>query len=371
MNIVALCEQKPETRVALTPSVTKQYQTLGHQLFVETGAGERSGFSNETFAAFDVVTNKAKTLLPQADIILTVNAPSKAILKLLQPNTLVITQFENDDQTIVDYCLANNFSLINMKQMPRISRAQNMDTLSSQTNLAGYKAVLVAVNAFQRVVPMMMTAAGMIHPAKVLILGAGVAGLQAIATAKRLGAAVSVFDVRRAAKEQVESLNAEFVEVSEEDIESEGGYAGEASEEYKQKQAELIHMHAQQADIIITTALIPNRPAPMLIQEDTISSMKPGSIIVDMATARGGNCALSKKDKVVEAHGVTIIGYSNLAGMVPTTASELYANNLLQLVKLMSNEGQITFNPEDAVLQQTLICHQGQLMPFMHEEQTA
>lgn len=371
MNIVTSCEQKPETRVALTPSVAKQYQTLGHQLFLQHSAGELSGFSDQLFEAFDVTVDKAKTILPKANVLLTVNAPAKVTLKCLAPNTLVISQFENDDNTLVEYCLANQLSLINMKQMPRISRAQNMDTLSSQSNLAGYKAVLMAVNAFQRVVPMMMTAAGMIHPAKILILGAGVAGLQAIATAKRLGAAVYAFDVRRAAKEQVESLSAEFVEVSEEDIESKDGYAGEASESYKQKQAELIHEYALQSDIIVTTALIPNRAAPILIQEETVQAMKPGSIIVDMATSRGGNCALSEMDKVVEKHGVTIMGYSNLAGMVPTTASELYANNLLQMVKLISDDGQITFNSEDVVLQHTLVCHQGEMMPFMPEEQPA
>lgn len=371
MNIVAPCEQKPETRVALTPSVVKQYQSLGHQLYLQQGAGELSGFFDQGFEALDVTVDKEKSVLANANVLLTVNAPAVKSLKHLQPDTLIISQVENDDNTLVDYCLANQLSLINMKQMPRISRAQNMDTLSSQSNLAGYKAVLLAVNAFQRAVPMMMTAAGMIHPAKILILGAGVAGLQAIATAKRLGAAVFAFDVRRAAKEQVESLNAEFVEVSDEDIEGEGGYAGEASEAYKQKQAELIHEHAKEADIIITTALIPNRAAPVLIQKETVKAMKPGSIIVDMATPRGGNCTLSEIDKVVDVNGVSIIGYSNLAGMVPATASELYANNLLQMVKLISDDGQIQLNHDDVVLQHTLICHQGKMMPFMPEEQPA
>ncbi|WP_367607327.1 Re/Si-specific NAD(P)(+) transhydrogenase subunit alpha [Legionella sp. W05-934-2] len=371
MNIVASCEQKPETRVALTPSVVRHYQSLGHQVFLEQGAGELSGFSDQMYEACDVSVDKPKSILSTANVLLSVNVPTKNTLKYLAPNTLIISQFENDESAIIDYCLANQLSLINMKLMPRISRAQNMDTLSSQSNLAGYKAVLMAVNAFQRVVPMMMTAAGMIHPAKVLILGAGVAGLQAIATAKRIGAAVYAFDVRRAAKEQVESLSAEFVEVSDEDMEGEGGYAGEASDAYKQKQAALIHEHAQQADMIITTALIPNRPAPILIQEETVRAMKPGSVIVDMATARGGNCALSENDKVVVKHGVTIMGYSNLAGLVPATASELYANNLLQLVKLISDDGQIKLNADDTVLQHTLICHQGQTMPFMREEQPA
>ena len=371
MNIVTPSEQKPETRVALTPSVVKQYQGIGHQLSIQQGAGDLSGFADQAYQSMNVIVDKPKSVLANANVILTVTPPAKSTLKLLAKNTLIISQFDNDDHTLVDYCMANHLSLINMKQLPRISRAQNMDTLSSQANLSGYKAVLLAVNAYQRVIPMMMTAAGMIHPAKILILGAGVAGLQAIATAKRLGAVVSAFDVRRAAKEQVESLGAEFVEVSDEDVEDQGGYAKEASDAYKQKQAELIHEHAKNADIIITTALIPNRPAPVLIEAETVQAMKPGSIIVDMATSRGGNCQLSVIDKEIEIDGVTIMGYSNLAGMIPATASELYANNLLQLVKLISDDGQIKLNEEDAILQHTLICHQGEMMPFMPQEQRA
>lgn len=242
-----------------------------------------------------------------------------------------------------------------------------MDSLSSQANLAGYKAVLEAVNRFHQVVPMMMTAAGMIKPAKVLILGAGVAGLQAIATAKRLGAVVYAFDVRSAAKEQVESLGAEFIEVAASDpnLESTGGYAREASEEYKQLQAELIDQYAKSSDIVITTALIPNRPAPRLLYKKTIEQMKPGSIVVDSATSRGGNCELSLRDEVIEHNQVTLIGISNMAGLVPRTASELYANNLLHLIRFLAPKPpEVEFNPKDEIIQQALLCHEGHYLPF-------
>ena len=225
-----------------------------------------------------------------------------------------------------------------MNLIPRISRAQSMDSLSSQANLAGYRAVFEGVNRYNRAVPMMMTAAGMIQPAKVLILGAGVAGLQAIATAKRLGAVVYAFDVRSVAKEQVQSLGAEFIEVSEgQDNETSGGYASETSEAYQRLQAELIDQYAKQADIVVTTALIPGRKAPILLRKKTIEAMKPGSIIVDLATSRGGNCEVSQRDKIIkDKNGVTVVGFSNIAGLVPATASELYANNLVHLLTLLT-----------------------------------
>lgn len=253
-----------------------------------------------------------------------------------------------------------------MNLIPRISRAQSMDSLSSQANLAGYRAVLEGVAHFNRAIPMMMTAAGMIHPAKVLILGAGVAGLQAIATAKRLGAVVYAFDVRRAAKEQVESLGAEFIEVStNEDSETSGGYAREMSDEYKKQQAELIHQYAKQADIVVTTALIPGRPAPVLITKETVNQMKPGSVIVDIATSRGGNCELSQRDEVIHHQGVTLVGYSNLAGFIPATASELYANNVINLLKLLvTSPDALTFNAEDDIVKQATLTHEGRYLPF-------
>lgn len=257
-----------------------------------------------------------------------------------------------------------------MNLIPRISRAQSMDSLSSQANLAGYRAVLEACSQFHRAIPMMMTAAGMIQPAKVLILGAGVAGLQAIATAKRLGAVVYAFDVRRAAKEQVESLGAEFIEVSQnEDSETKGGYASEMSEEYKKLQAELIDQYAKLADIVISTALIPGKKAPVLLYKKTVEQMKPGSVIVDLATSRGGNCEVSAPDKTIKHGEITVIGFSNMAGLVPTTASELYANNLVHLIDALApTPPEITLNPNDEIIQQAVLCHQNQYLPFQVKE---
>lgn len=259
-----------------------------------------------------------------------------------------------------------------MNLIPRISRAQSMDSLSSQSNLAGYRAVLEACTQFHRAIPMMMTAAGMIQPAKILILGAGVAGLQAIATAKRLGAVVYAFDVRRAAKEQVESLGAEFIEVSQnEDSETKSGYASEVSDEYKQLQAELIDKYAKLADIVISTALIPGKKAPILLYRKTIEQMKPGSIVVDLATSRGGNCELSMLDKTIKHGEVTIIGLSNMAGLVAATASELYANNLVHLVNLLApTPPELTLNPDDEIIQQATLCHQNQYLPFQKVKET-
>nr|WP_232220476.1 NAD(P) transhydrogenase subunit alpha [Legionella tunisiensis] len=281
--------------------------------------------------------------------------------------SLLIGPLDNEQEgKLLTWCCQEKVSAFSMNLIPRISRAQSMDSLSSQANLAGYRAVLEGVNHFNRAIPMMMTAAGMIHPAKILILGAGVAGLQAIATAKRLGAVVYAFDVRRAAKEQVESLGAEFIEVSEEDSETSGGYAGETSEDYKRQQAELIDQYAKQSDIVVSTALIPGRKAPILLTKKTVEEMKPGSVIVDLATARGGNCELSKRDKITKHGEVTLIGYSNVAGLVPATASELYATNLVNLIRLLlsSTPPELTFNREDEIIKQALLCHEGNYLPF-------
>ena len=277
-----------------------------------------------------------KKLLTQANVLLCVNEPSPTNIEGLAQKSLLIGHIDNNPEIpLIQWALEHQITVLSMNLIPRLSRAQSMDSLSSQANLAGYRAVLEAVNTYQRAIPMMMTAAGMIQPAKILILGAGVAGLQAIATAKRLGGVIYAFDVRRAAKEQVESLGAEFIEVAQEqDAETKGGYASEMSEEYKKLQAELIDQYAKIADIIVSTALIPGRPAPILLRKETVDQMKPGSVIVDLATSRGGNCEVSEQDKTVRYNGVTIIGNSNMAGLVPATASELYANNLVHLINL-------------------------------------
>lgn len=366
MMIVAL-KEAGEPRVALTPAAVGQLRKAGFSLAIECGAGLAAGYSDEAYqAAGAEVYSQDGKLLEQAEILLSLNPPDPRVLASLRPKSLLISQVDKDPKSeIIQTCQSQQISLISMLQIPRISRAQSMDTLSSQANLAGYKAVLEGIAHYKRLVPMMMTAAGMVHPAKVLILGAGVAGLQAIATAKRLGAVVYAFDVRRAAKEQVESLGAEFVEVSEEDAETKGGYAAETSADYQAKQAALIEEYAAKSDLVISTALIPGRPAPVLLPKATVDKMKPGSVIVDMATARGGNCELSKKDEVIDYQGVTLVGWSNLAGLVPATASELYANNLVNLLHLLSKEpGKIELNAEDEIIQQALLCHEGRYLPF-------
>ncbi|KTD18866.1 Re/Si-specific NAD(P)(+) transhydrogenase subunit alpha [Legionella jordanis] len=368
MIISTLNESDKDTRVAISPAAVKQYIKMGFEVTVETQAGNASGFSDADYQqAGATVVNERTVLLKTTNIVLLVNEPNPSELDGLQAHSLVIAHIDNEPQAeLITWACKENISLISMNLIPRISRAQSMDSLSSQANLAGYRAVLEATAYFKRAIPMMMTAAGMIHPAKVLVLGAGVAGLQAIATAKRLGAVVYAFDVRRAAKEQVESLGAEFVEVGvEQDAETKGGYASETSEEYKRQQAELIDKFARQSDIVISTALIPGRKAPILLTKQTVEGMKPGSIIVDLATSRGGNCEYSERDKVVRIGGVTVVGYSNLAGFVPATASELYATNLLNLMRLLAPKAeQLNFNAEDEIIKQALLCHAGKYLPF-------
>jgi NAD(P) transhydrogenase subunit alpha len=368
MIIAALLETGNETRVAITPNSAKQYIKLGFEVAIEKNAGLKSGFANTDYEHFGVhVINEKKTLLKQTNILLCVNEPEPNNLAGLPKSALIVGHIDKDaDSPLIQWCMKQHINLFSMNLIPRISRAQSMDSLSSQANLAGYRAVLEAANNFRRAIPMMMTAAGMIQPAKALILGAGVAGLQAIATAKRLGAVVYAFDVRRAAKEQIESLGAEFIEVSQnEDSETKGGYASEVSEEYKKLQAELIDQYAKLADIVISTALIPGRKAPILIHKTTVEQMKPGSVIVDLATSRGGNCELSVRDKTIKHGEITIIGQSNLAGLVPATASDLYANNLVHLISLLAtNPPEIKYNPEDEIIQQALLCHEGRYVPF-------
>lgn len=372
MKIAALLETGSETRVAITPHSAKQLIKLGFEVAIEKNSGLASDFSNEEYqlAGAQVIDNK-KELLKQANILLCVNEANPKELNGLAPNSLIVGPIDNDpDSELLQWSKKNNINLFSMNLIPRISRAQSMDSLSSQANLAGYRAVLEAVTQYHRVIPMMMTAAGMIQPSKVLILGAGVAGLQAIATAKRLGAVVYAFDVRRAAKEQVESLGAEFIEVSmEQDSETKGGYASETSDEYKKLQAELIDQYAKMADIVITTALIPGRKAPVLLSTKTVEQMKPGSIIVDLATSRGGNCEVSVADQIIKHGEVKVIGISNMAGLVPTTASELYANNLVHLINLLaSSPPELTFNPDDEIIQQSVLCYEGNYLPFKAKE---
>lgn len=332
-----------EPRVAAIPETVKKLIALGIQVVITKGAGDESAYLDDAFkeAGATLAANNASAV-SKADAIFCIRAPEPSVISAMKKGAIVIgglSPYSFAAET-APYTKAGVTALA-MELMPRISRAQNMDILSSQSNLAGYKAVCEAAGAFKRAFPMMMTAAGTIAPAKVFIMGVGVAGLQAIATARRLGASVSATDVRLATKEQVESLGAKFVFVDDEeakDAETSGGYAKEMSEAYKKKQASLIAETIAKQDVVITTALIPGRPAPVLVTEEMVKSMKPGSIIVDLAAPMGGNCPLTEADKVVRIHGVTIIGQTNMAGHVATDASALFARNLLNFITLVYNK---------------------------------
>lgn len=330
--------QTGERRVAATPDTVKRFVALGATVSVERNAGLASSIPDNAYVdAGAQLLQDTPSQLGATDALLTVNPPASEILALLPEGAAIIGMLDPfaNRQALAAYN-AKKIAAFSLELLPRISRAQSMDVLSSQSNLAGYRAVIDAVALFNKAIPMMMTAAGTIAPAKILVLGAGVAGLQAIATAKRLGAVVSAFDVRPVVKEQVESLGAKFIEVpAEESGETSGGYAKEMSEEYKHKQAALIHETVKKHDIVICTALIPGRPAPMLVTEAMVRDMKLGSIIVDLAAASGGNCPLTERDQVVTKHGVTLVGYTNMPSRVAVDASALYARNLFNFVSTL------------------------------------
>ena len=337
MRIAVLKERAPgENRVAITPETVKKFAALGATLAVEEGAGAGASISDEAYRdAGAEIADAAKTVAG-ADIVLGVQAPDVAALSGAKPGAWVAATFDpfREKDRVESYAKAG-LEALSMEFMPRITRAQSMDVLSSQSNLAGYKAVIASADTYGRAFPMMMTAAGTVQAAKVFVMGVGVAGLQAIATAKRLGAQVSATDVRSATKEQIMSLGAKPVFVEEvEGIEGEGsgGYATEMSEEYQKAQAELVSSHIAKQDIVITTALIPGRPAPKLISDAQIATMKPGSVIFDLAVVQGGNVEGSQPDQIVEKHGVKIVGYSNTAGHLAADASALFARNLFNFL---------------------------------------
>ncbi|MER2514071.1 MAG: Re/Si-specific NAD(P)(+) transhydrogenase subunit alpha [Nitrosomonas ureae] len=360
-----------ETRVAATPETVKKYTAKGvHKVLVQLGAGAGANIPDSAYqeAGAMIVTDVAE-LYAQSQIVLKVRGPESGELAMMRKDAVLLGLLSPHQEDGVDALAQHGLTAFAMEKLPRISRAQNMDVLSSQANIAGYKAVIVAANVYQRFFPMLMTAAGTVKAARVLILGAGVAGLQAIATAKRLGAVVEAFDVRPAVKEQVESLGAKFVEVplSEEEkaqAETAGGYAAEMSDDYKRRQGELVHERAILADIIITTALIPGRPAPVLIKEETVQAMKQGSVIVDMAVEAGGNCPLSELNKNVIKHGVHLIGIANIPGLVAADASTLYARNLMNFLNLMLDQENdaLKIDRSDEIIAGTLLCAGGEVV---------
>ena len=360
-----------ETRVAATPETVKKFTAKGlNTVLVQSGAGTGASIPDAAYQAEGAsIVASAAELYGQSQIVLKVRSPEPDELALMRKDAVLLGLLSPHHAEGIEALARHGLTAFAMEKLPRISRAQSMDVLSSQANIAGYKAVLMAANVYQKFFPMLMTAAGTVKAARVLVLGAGVAGLQAIATAKRLGAVVEAFDVRPVAKEQVESLGAKFVEVplSEEEkaqAETAGGYAREMSDDYKRRQGELVHQRAAAADIIITTALIPGRPAPVLIKEETVRAMKPGSVIVDMAVEAGGNCPLSELDKIVVKHGVHLVGIANLPGLVAADSSALYARNLMNFLNLMLDPktGEFNLNREDEVIAGTLVCIGGEVV---------
>nr|WP_194719614.1 Re/Si-specific NAD(P)(+) transhydrogenase subunit alpha [Pseudomonas typographi] len=357
-----------ETRVAATPETIKKLIGQGHRVTVERGAGVAASIPDAAFESAGASMGTAAEAFG-AELVLKVLAPSEAELAGMAPGSVLLGMLNPFDNATIARMAAQGISAFALEAAPRTSRAQSLDVLSSQANIAGYKAVLLAAHHYPRFMPMLMTAAGTVKAARVLVLGAGVAGLQAIATAKRLGAVIEASDVRPAVKEQIESLGAKFIDVPfETDEEREcaegvGGYARPMPASWMQRQAQAVHERAKQADIVITTALIPGRKAPTLLSAETVAQMKPGAVVIDLAAAQGGNCPLTVADQVVVAHGVTLVGPSNLPTQVPADASALYARNLLDFTRLLFDaQGILTINLDDDIVAACLMCRGGEVV---------
>ncbi len=364
MRLAVLKEEREgEMRVALSPKVVKQLVSKSYSVSVERGAGELSAFRDSDFAqAGAQIVDDKPSLIQQAQVVVKINPPTPSEIDLLQSGqiwcSLLYHTLLGD---LISALAAKGVSAFSMDAIPRISRAQSMDVLSSQSNLAGYKAVIIGAEQMTRIFPLMMTAAGTISPSRVLVFGVGVAGLQAIATAKRLGALVEATDVRLETKEQAESLGAKFITVQDDSVRTEGGYAKEISSEYLRKQREAVSQSLYAADLVITTALVMGRKAPVLITADQVSKMKYGAVIVDMAAEQGGNCELTVPGKIVVKDGVKIVGITNLPSTLSTNASELYANNLYSFLMHLSDANGFKWNLDEEITNATLITHQGKI----------
>ena len=354
-----------ETRVAMTPDAVRKLTGMGLTVVVESGAGAGASAADADYEACGAeIAPDMRSAIAGADILLKVRRPSDEEIALLKPGAVVVGLLNPyQDRPLVEALAAQGSTAFAMEFVPRITRAQVMDALSSQANLAGYRSVIEAAEVYGRAMPMMMTAAGTVAPAKVFVMGAGVAGLQAIATARRLGAVVTATDVRPAAKEQVESLGAKFIAVEDEEFkaaETAAGYAKEMSAEYRAKQAALVSDHIRKQDIVITTALIPGRPAPRLVNAEQVSSMKAGSVIMDLAIEQGGNVEGARPNEIVETNGVKIVGIANLPGRIAADASALYARNLLAFLGLLvAKDGTLTPDLDDEILAASRITHAG------------
>ena len=369
VKVAVTAEGADEPRVAISPETVKKLVGLGCTVAVQSGAGLRSRFSDDDLKAQGAeIAASADAAIDNADILLKVRRPAIEELNRLKSGAIVAAMIDPyGDRGELDAAADSGATLFSMEFMPRITRAQSMDVLSSQANLAGYKAVVDAASMFEQAMPMMMTAAGTVPAAKAFIMGVGVAGLQAIATARRLGAIVTATDVRPATKEQVQSLGAKFIAVEDEEFkqaQTAAGYAKPMSEEYQKKQAELVASHIKNQDIVITTALIPGRPAPLLISREMVESMRPGSVIIDLAAERGGNCELTSPGATIEHNGVRIVGPINLPGTVSVNASSLYAKNLLTFLQPMidSDSGTLKIDWDDEIVQGTLVAKDGKIV---------
>ena len=360
-----------ENRVATVPDVVPKLIKAGFEVQIEKNAGLNAGFTDEKYkSAGAKIVDNLQELYSSANIVFKVQRPmehpelKKHELDLMKEGTLLITfLYPLNYPDAARECAEKGIDAISMDMIPRTTLAQKMDALSSQANLAGYKSVIMCANELGKIFPLMMTAAGTISPAKVVIMGAGVAGLQALGTAKRLGAVVEVSDIRSAVKEEVQSLGGRFIEVeTDENMQDAGGYAKEASEEFLKKQKELIFKHITEADIVITTALVPGRKAPVLVTEEMVKNMRPGSVVLDMAVEFGGNCEVSEKGKTVKKYGVTIIGEPNLPSLVPTHSSEMYSKNLLGLITYIGKEGKVELNLDDEIVKGSLITYKKEVV---------
>ncbi len=355
-----------ETRVAAIPATVKQYVSAGFDVKVESGAGAKSQISDNDYKEVGAeILSDAASVFSASDMILKVNSPTDEEMSMIKNGSSYISFFQTMKETSKVVTLKDKkVTGYSMHLIPRTTLAQKMDALSSQTNIAGYKAVLIAACHIEKYMPLLMTAAGTIPPAKVLVLGAGVAGLSAIATAKRLGAQVEASDVRPEVKEQVESLGAKFLEVDSDsdDGVGDGGYAKETSEEYKKKQAELLEQRVADSDIVITTALIPGRPAPILISDEMVKSMRSGSVVMDLAAENGGNCSLTKPDEIVDVNGVLVDGTVNLAGTMSVHASQLYAKNVSAFILHGYDKEKQEFNLEDEIISGSMFVHAGEIV---------
>ena len=379
MKVAVPAEVDPaEPRVAATPETVRKIRTLGADVAVESGAGVKSGVPDAEYtAAGATVAASAGDTVKDADVVLKVRRPAASELSGYKNGALVIAIMDPFGHEAELGAIAQaGIAAFAMELMPRITRAQSMDVLSSQANLAGYRAVIDGAAEYERALPMMMTAAGTVPAARVFIMGAGVAGLQAIATARRLGAVVTATDVRPAAKEQVESLGAKFIAVMDEEFkqaETAAGYAKEMSKEYQAKQAALVADHIKKQDIVITTALIPGRPAPRLISRDMVGSMRPGSVIVDLAVERGGNCEVARADEVVDMNGVKVVGYANVPGRLAASSSSLYAKNLYAFLEILVDKSAraLAVKWDDEIVKATALTRDGAVIHPNFQPKTA